>query len=101
MVDGYAVAEAAGLGRRVNTVLQTCFFALTDILPAEEAIREIKAFIKKSYGRRGEAVLQRNYDAVDAALAAMHQIEVPAAVSGRRCTGRPRCRPTPPSSCAP
>ena len=82
VVDGYAVAEAAGLGRRVNTVLQTCFFALSKILPPDEAIREIKAFIKKSYGRRGEAVLKRNYDAVDASLAALHQVEVPAAVAG-------------------
>ena len=82
VVDGYTVAEAAGLGRRVNTVLQTCFFALSQILPPDEAIREIKAFIKKSYGRRGEAVLKRNYDAVDASLAALHQVEVPAAVAG-------------------
>ncbi|HUU62296.1 MAG TPA: pyruvate:ferredoxin (flavodoxin) oxidoreductase [Acidimicrobiia bacterium] len=82
VVDGYAVAEAAGLGRRVNTVLQTCFFALSKILPPDEAIREIKAFIKKSYGRRGEAVLKRNYDAVDASLAALHQVEVPTEVAG-------------------
>ncbi|HSQ38080.1 MAG TPA: pyruvate:ferredoxin (flavodoxin) oxidoreductase, partial [Acidimicrobiia bacterium] len=82
VVDGYAVAEAAGLGRRVNTVLQTCFFALSQILPPDEAIREIKAFIKKSYGRRGEAVLKRNYDAVDASLAALHQVEVPQEVAG-------------------
>ena len=82
VVDGYAVAEAAGLGRRVNTVLQTCFFALTQILPTDQAVEEIKAFIKKSYGRRGEAVLKRNYDAVDASLAALHQVEVPAAPAG-------------------
>ncbi len=83
IVDGYAVAESVGLGRRVNTVLQTCFFALSGVLPVEEAVERIKTVIKKTYGRRGEAVLKRNYDAVDASLAAMHQVEVPQEVRGQ------------------
>jgi pyruvate-ferredoxin/flavodoxin oxidoreductase len=82
MVDGYDVAERAGLGRRVNTVLQTCFFALSGVLPTEEAIEKIKTAIKKTYGRRGEEVLKRNYAAVDAALGAMVQVEVPKEAGG-------------------
>ncbi len=89
VVDGYGVAEAAGLGRRVNTVLQTCFFALSGVLPPEQAIEEIKQAIKKTYGRRGEAVLKRNYAAVDASLDALHQVEVPAEVAGDVYRRRP------------
>jgi pyruvate-ferredoxin/flavodoxin oxidoreductase len=77
VVDGYRVAKEAGLGTRINTVLQTCFFALTEILPLEEAIASIKDAIVKSYGKRGEAVLTRNFAAVDAALAALHEVTVP------------------------
>jgi pyruvate-ferredoxin/flavodoxin oxidoreductase len=76
-VDASAVAAEAGLGRRVNTVLQTCFFALTDLIPIDEAIGYVKSSIKKSYGRRGDAVIRRNYAAVDAATDAMFEIEVP------------------------
>ena len=81
IVDGHGVAESAGLGGRINTVLQTCFFALSGILPRDEAIDAIKGAIKKSYSRFGEAVLERNYAAVDAAIAAMQQVEIPAAPS--------------------
>ena len=82
VVDATQVAIEAGLGRRVNTVLQTCFFALSDVLPIDRAIEEIKASIAKTYGKRGEVVLERNYRAVDTALAALHEVTVPAAVSG-------------------
>lgn len=68
VVDAGAVAESAGLGRRVNTVLQTCFFALTDLVGTDDAIAAVKASIAKTYGRRGELVLRRNEAAVDAAL---------------------------------
>ena len=77
VVDGYAVAKEAGLGTRVNTVLQTCFFALAGVMPVDEAIEAIKDAIVKTYGRRGETVLTRNFAAVDAALAAMHEVAVP------------------------
>jgi len=78
VVDGMKVAQEAGLERRINTVLQTCFFALAKILPADESIDHIKQAIRKTYGKRGETVLQRNFAAVDGALAAMHEVRVPA-----------------------
>ncbi len=80
VVDAAAVARDAGLGKRVNTVLQTCFFALAEVLPADEAIAAIKHAIEKSYGRRGEVVLERNFAAVDAALDALHEVDVPAEI---------------------
>jgi len=77
-IDAGAVAREAGLGGRVNTVLQTCFFAISGVLPAQEAIPAIKAAIAKSYGRRGPEVVARNNAAVDAAVAGLCRIEVPA-----------------------
>ena len=77
MVDAYAVAKEAGLGSRINTVMQTCFFALANVLPQDAAIPAIKQAIVKSYGKRGEAVLTRNFAAVDGAVAALHEVEVP------------------------
>jgi pyruvate-ferredoxin/flavodoxin oxidoreductase len=65
------------MGGRINTIMQTCFFAISGVLPREQAIDEIKKAIKKTYGKRGEAVVQRNYDAVDQALAHLHKVEVP------------------------
>jgi len=78
VVDGSKVAEEVGLRGRINTVLQTCFFALSGVLPQERAIAEIKSAIEKTYGRFGEAVLDRNFAAVDGALDAMFRLEVPA-----------------------
>ncbi len=83
IVDGGKVAGEAGLAGRINTVLQTCFFALSGILPRDEAIEEIKKAIAKSYGKFGDSVLQRNYAAVDGALAALHKVAVPAAVTAK------------------
>jgi pyruvate-ferredoxin/flavodoxin oxidoreductase len=80
VVDGDAVADEAGLGARINTVMQTCFFALADVLPHDEAIDAIKQAIAKSYGKRGETVLTRNYAAVDGALAALHEVALPAEI---------------------
>jgi len=84
VVDGYDVADKAGLGGRINTVLQTCFFALTEVLPKKQAVDEIKESIKKTYGKRGEAVVKRNYAAVDAAIEAMHEVEVPKKATSKR-----------------
>jgi pyruvate-ferredoxin/flavodoxin oxidoreductase len=81
VVDAVAVASEAGLGGRVNTVLQTCFFALADVLPHDEAIAAIKNGIKKAYGKRGQVVIDRNNAAVDASLAALEQVTVPGAVT--------------------
>ena len=78
VVDGLRVASEAGMANRINTVMQTCFFALARMLPRDEAIAAIKKAIKKTYGSRGEAVLARNYAAVDGALAALHEVRVPA-----------------------
>jgi pyruvate-ferredoxin/flavodoxin oxidoreductase len=78
-IDAAAVAREAGLGGRVNTVLQTCFFAISGVLPQEEAIPAIKKAIAKSYGRRGSDVVARNNAAVDAAVAGLHRVEVPSA----------------------
>jgi pyruvate-ferredoxin/flavodoxin oxidoreductase len=80
VVDGYGVAEGVGLGRRINTVLQACFFQLAGILEPDDAEAAIKEAIAKTYGRFGEAVLERNYAAVDQALAALHEVDVPASV---------------------
>jgi pyruvate-ferredoxin/flavodoxin oxidoreductase len=77
VIDGYSVADEAGMGRRINTVMQTCFFALSGVLPKDEAIAQIKKAIKKSYGKRGETVVNQNFAAVDAALAHLHEIKVP------------------------
>ena len=76
-IDAYEVARRAELGRRVNTVLQTCFFALTDILPIEEATAAIKEAIDSTYGRFGELVVERNHAAVDGAVAALARVEHP------------------------
>ena len=82
VVDAQKAASAAGLGSRVNTVLQTCFFALAGVLDQAEAIERIKAAIEKSYGKRGRVVVEQNFAAVDAALEGLHEVEVPAAISG-------------------
>jgi len=80
-INAYEIADEVGLGNRINTVMQTGFFVLSGILPREEAIREIKEGIRKSYGKRGEAVVKKNYAAVNAALDGMYEIEVPAQVT--------------------
>ena len=77
-INAYDVARQAGMGTRINTIMQTCFFAISGVLPREEAIAKIKESIKKTYGKRGEPVVQQNYAAVDAALAYLHEIQVPA-----------------------
>ena len=80
-IDAYAVAAEQGMSGRINTVMQTCFFAISGVLPREEAIAKIKEAIKKTYGKRGEAVVRRNYAAVDATLANLFEMKVPDKVS--------------------
>ena len=84
VVDATAVAREAGLGKRVNTVLQTCFFALADVLPRERAIAAIEEAIRRSYGKRGDAVVRRNLSAVDSALHGLAEVAVPAAATSAR-----------------
>jgi pyruvate-ferredoxin/flavodoxin oxidoreductase len=81
VIDGYEVARKAGMGTRINTIMQTCFFAISGVLPREEAIEQIKKAIYKTYGKRGEAVVAKNYAAVDHALAHLEKVKLPAAVS--------------------
>ncbi len=77
-INAYAVAKENQLGNRINTIMQTCFFALSRVLPRDEAIVKIKKSIQKTYGKRGEAVVLQNFAAVDAALAHLHEVLVPA-----------------------
>jgi pyruvate-ferredoxin/flavodoxin oxidoreductase len=81
VIDGNRVAREAGMGGRVNTVMQACFFAISGVLPRDEAIAAIKHAIEKTYGRRGEAVVRRNWAAVDAALEHLTPMAVPGAVT--------------------
>ncbi|HXU91882.1 MAG TPA: pyruvate:ferredoxin (flavodoxin) oxidoreductase [Methylomirabilota bacterium] len=77
VIDGSRVAREAGMAGRVNTIMQTCFFAVSGVLPATEAVAAIKHAIEKTYGRRGETVVRKNFAAVDAALAQLFEVKVP------------------------
>jgi pyruvate-ferredoxin/flavodoxin oxidoreductase len=80
-INAYDVAEKTGMGNRVNTIMQTCFFAISGILPRDEAIHQIKKAIQKTYGKRGEAVVQKNFAAVDQSLDNLHEVKVPGKVT--------------------
>ncbi|KAF0106886.1 MAG: putative pyruvate-flavodoxin oxidoreductase [Anaerolineaceae bacterium] len=82
-INAYDVAEKTGMGSRVNTIMQTCFFAISGILPSDEAIAQIKKAIKKTYGKRGEAVVKQNFAAVDQTLAHLHEVKVPGTVTSK------------------
>ncbi len=77
VINGDQVAKDTGMGGRINTIMQTCFFAISGVLPREEAIAAIKYAINKTYGKRGETVVKKNYAAVDAALDHLYQVAVP------------------------
>lgn len=77
VIDAAALAARIGMGRRINTIMQVCFFALSGVLPRDAAIAAIKRSITKTYGKRGEAVVKKNLDAVDAALAYLHRVPIP------------------------
>jgi pyruvate-ferredoxin/flavodoxin oxidoreductase len=77
VINGDQVAKDTGMGGRINTIMQTCFFAISGVLPREEAIAAIKYAINKTYGKRGESVVKKNYAAVDAALSHLHEVTVP------------------------
>ena len=81
VIDAYDVAEQAGLGRRINTVMQTCFFHIAQLMPAEQAVESIKKSIKKSYGARSEKIVAMNFGAVDRAVPALHEVPVPGRVT--------------------
>jgi pyruvate-ferredoxin/flavodoxin oxidoreductase len=81
VIDAYKVAQRTGMGARINTIMQTCFFAISGVLEREQAIAEIKKAIRKTYGRRGEAVVEQNYQAVDQTLENLYEVTLPASVS--------------------
>lgn len=76
-INAIEVARETGMGQRINTVMQTCFFAISNILPKDEAIAQIKNAIKKTYSKKGDAIVQKNFQAVDASLAHMHEVKYP------------------------
>jgi len=78
VIDGYKVAKDSGMGGRVNTIMQTCFFAISGVLPKDEAIEAIKKSIKKTYGAKGEEIVKKNFEAVDQTLANLFEVKVPA-----------------------
>jgi len=84
-IDATSVARDTGMGRRTNTIMQTCFFAISGILPREEAIAEIKKSITKTYGKKGEEIVKLNFNAVDQTLANLHEVKVPDRVTATRC----------------
>ncbi len=81
VVDAYGIAEQTKMGRRINTIMQTCFFAISGVLPRDEAITEIKKAVEKTYGKKGQHLLERNYAAIDASIAGLYPVEVPAQVT--------------------
>jgi pyruvate-ferredoxin/flavodoxin oxidoreductase len=81
VIDGYEVAKKTGMGGRVNTIMQTCFFAISGVLPRNEAIEAIKHSIEKTYGKRGESVVKKNFAAVDASLEHLHEVKVPGKIT--------------------
>ncbi|NJD23447.1 MAG: pyruvate:ferredoxin (flavodoxin) oxidoreductase [Melioribacter sp.] len=83
VIDGYAVANKTGMGSRVNTIMQTCFFAISGILPKDEAIEQIKKSIKKTYGAKGEEIVKKNFEAVDQTLDNLYKIDVPSKVTSK------------------
>ncbi|MCA9183203.1 MAG: 2-oxoacid:acceptor oxidoreductase family protein, partial [Planctomycetales bacterium] len=83
VIDADSLARSAGLAGRINTIMQTCFFALSGILPREQAIDKIKSAIEKTYSKRGAAVVRKNFEVVDAALAGLHAVSVPSQATSR------------------
>ncbi|MGD8588524.1 MAG: pyruvate:ferredoxin (flavodoxin) oxidoreductase, partial [Chromatiales bacterium] len=81
VIDAYRIAEQTGMGRRINTIMQTCFFAITSIIDKDQAIKLIKQAVEETYGRKGKRLLERNFAAIDAALAGLHRVPVPDQVS--------------------
>ncbi len=94
-IDAEKVAGAARLGKRINTVMQPCFFYLSGVVPQDQAIAKIKASVEETYGKRGRTVVERNFAAIDAAISALHELPIPAVADGRaqRLTGLPAAAP--------
>ncbi|MCU0693709.1 MAG: thiamine pyrophosphate-dependent enzyme [Polyangiaceae bacterium] len=80
-IDGYSVAKATGMGARINSIMQTCFFAISGILPRDEALDKIKKAIKKTYGAKGDAIVEKNWKSVDMTIENLHEVKVPSKVT--------------------
>ncbi|MGO8968108.1 MAG: pyruvate:ferredoxin (flavodoxin) oxidoreductase [Myxococcaceae bacterium] len=88
VIDASKVASSLGLGSRTNTILQTCFFALSGVLPREQAVAQIKEETERTYARKGRDIVKKNFEAIDAALASLQQVDVPTTVTGKRTLDR-------------
>ncbi|HSB36703.1 MAG TPA: pyruvate:ferredoxin (flavodoxin) oxidoreductase, partial [Thermoanaerobaculia bacterium] len=84
VIDAYAVARELGMGVRINTIMQTCFFAISGVLPREEAIAQIKKAVEKTYGRKGPEIVKKNFAAIDGTLEHLHELPVPGRVTSTR-----------------
>jgi pyruvate-ferredoxin/flavodoxin oxidoreductase len=89
VIDAYAVAAEAGMGRRINTIMQTCFFAISGILPKDEAIAAIKQAVDQTYGKKSRRLVELNYKAIDMTLAELHQVAIPTGQGAREAEAAP------------
>lgn len=80
VIDAYKVAESNGMGKHINTVMQTCFFAVSGVLPQDEAIAHIKEAVVKTYGKKSRRIIDVNHRAIDATLEQLHELDVPEAI---------------------
>ena len=83
VIDGYAVAEKSGMGKRINTIMQTCFFAISGVLPQDHAIASIKYAVEKTYGKKGQRIVELNFKAIDETLASLNAVPLPTTVSSQ------------------
>ncbi len=83
VIDGYEVAEKSGMGKRINTIMQTCFFAISGVLPQEQAVTAIKHAVEKTYGKKGQRIVELNFKAIDETLASLHSVPLPTTVSSQ------------------
>ena len=81
IIDAYKVASETGMHRRINTIMQACFFSISDVLPHDEAIKKIKHSVEKTYSKKGRKIVQMNYAAIDATLENLYEVEIPNTVS--------------------
>ena len=88
VIDASKVASGLGLGSRVNTILQTCFFALSGVMPRDKAIEAIKQATEKTYAKKGKAIVEKNFAAIDSAVANLHEVRVPAKATASACASR-------------
>ncbi len=81
IIDAYAVAKKSGMGKRINTIMQTCFFAISGVLPQKNAVAAIKQAVEKTYGKKGQRIVELNFKAIDEALASLYSVPLPAKIS--------------------